>query len=339
MKATHRRQPSTFNVKNLQTRFLSATVLVILLIGYLSLGILANEAPVWNLDVDSLALNYAFVAFSGLICFVLSWELLRVFKIREWWELLILLSLVLLMFIFPIMKANFDFPIYRHWNITIWFSWWQDFIVLIVYFLIFGIVGRQAPSVKSFGRGLMLAVICLMIILAMKAVDNITLSTIGNQSKYGFITLIWIWSTIILTDIFSYLGGSLLGKHKLAPHVSPNKTWEGTIIGCGIALIGGLLVSLLSFYLVANHQYGPFAITLINLGNNQGFSLPGVFLGVMTLFITVATQLGDLFFSSVKRRAKVKDYSRLIPGHGGLLDRLDSFIFVFFLFFFITLFI
>lgn len=330
---------SRFNRKNLETRFLSSIVLIILLAVYLTIGILANGKNTWNLNVDSLALNYVFVTLSGIICLVLSWELFNAFKIKKWLPLTVLLATTLLMFIFPIMKANFDFPIYIKWDITRWFSWWQDFVVLIGYFLIFGLTTLWTEKIHSFSRGLVLAVICLMIILAMKGVDNITLSEIGNQSKYGFMTLIWVWGTIILTDSFSYLGGTMFGKNKLAPTISPKKTWEGALIGCLFGFIGGLLISLLTFYLVKDHHYGPFAITLSNLANNQGIALPGVFLGVMTLFITISTQCGDLVFSSIKRKLGIKDYSNLIPGHGGLLDRLDSFIFVSFLLFFITLFI
>ena len=103
-------------------------------------------------------------------------------------------------------------------------------------------------------------------------------------------------------DIFAYLGGSLLGGKKWVPLISPGKTWSG--------LTSGLLVSgfacLLSFYLL---EYKNFPV----------FFLFGVF-----IFFTAQT--GDLFISFLKRKAEVKDTGLLLPGHGGLLDRLDGFL-------------
>lgn len=112
----------------------------------------------------------------------------------------------------------------------------------------------------------------------------------------------WIvlWAFVVTwgTDIFAYAAGRSFGGPKLAPRFSPNKTWAGLVGGvAGATIAAGLLVT----------QAG----------------LPRVLLGAAPLF-AVAAQAGDLFQSAIKRRAGVKDSGRVLPGHGGVMDRLDG---------------
>ncbi len=106
-------------------------------------------------------------------------------------------------------------------------------------------------------------------------------------------------------DVFAYLGGSLLGKHKLMPKISPKKTIEGAVFG----LLGGIGLGLLAGSLVLNLSVNFKSILVL-------------------LFASIMAEFGDLFASSVKRALGVKDFSNLLPGHGGLLDRFDSILFV-----------
>ena len=108
----------------------------------------------------------------------------------------------------------------------------------------------------------------------------------------------------ILTDTFAMLFGLLCGKHKLCPTISPKKSWEGSIGG---SIVGTIGASVFYHFLV-----NPINIKVI----------------LITLALSVVGQLGDLVFSRIKRDNETKDYSNLIPGHGGILDRLDSIIFV-----------
>ena len=118
--------------------------------------------------------------------------------------------------------------------------------------------------------------------------------------------IIYLFLITIMTDTFALISGMLVGKHKLCPKISPKKTIEG--------LIGGVLMGTF----VATSFY----FTVIN----SGISL--VFLIFVTALLCLVGQLGDLVFSSIKRYYDVKDFSNLIPGHGGILDRFDSLIFV-----------
>jgi phosphatidate cytidylyltransferase len=115
----------------------------------------------------------------------------------------------------------------------------------------------------------------------------------------GFAALIFVLLIVWATDIGGYFAGRGIGGPKLWPKVSPNKTWSGAVGG----FVGSLAVA------------GGFA------ASGLGKALP---LLALAGVLSVASQLGDLFESAVKRRFGVKDSSHLIPGHGGLLDRLDG---------------
>lgn len=124
---------------------------------------------------------------------------------------------------------------------------------------------------------------------------------------------IWLLITGILvpmlTDIFAHLIGSAFGKHKLAPIISPNKTIEGSI--------GGTLVSVMLMLLLVfiAERHGAFTVSYSSF-------VPFLILS------SLLGQFGDLCFSVIKRIYSVKDYGKLLPGHGGILDRFDSTLFV-----------
>ena len=118
--------------------------------------------------------------------------------------------------------------------------------------------------------------------------------------------VIYLFIIATITDTFAYITGRYIGKNKLAPLISPKKTIEGSIGGSIMGVIAGVI----------------YYTTVIN---------PAVDLGIIifvTLCLSIIGQLGDLIFSAIKRYYDVKDFSNLIPGHGGILDRLDSIIFI-----------
>ena len=135
---------------------------------------------------------------------------------------------------------------------------------------------------------------------------NIAFNLILVVRNYSLNYLIYLLLITVITDTFALITGMYIGKNKLAPSISPHKTIEGFIGG---ALMGTFVAT--TFY-----------FTVID----SNISL--VILILTTVFLSVIGQLGDLVFSSIKRTYGVKDFSNLIPGHGGILDRLDSIIFV-----------
>ncbi len=113
-----------------------------------------------------------------------------------------------------------------------------------------------------------------------------------------------------LGDTAAYFTGKAIGRHKFAPVISPKKTWEGAIGGVLATAAGAVL------YLELTRSLVPWTMSLLEV---LGFAV----------LVAVAGQVGDLFESRFKRECEVKDSSDLIPGHGGVLDRLDSLLFVF----------
>ena len=124
--------------------------------------------------------------------------------------------------------------------------------------------------------------------------------------NYDITYIIYLLLITTITDTFAFFTGSLIGKHKLCPKISPKKTVEG--------LVGGTIMGTF----VATVFYN----TLISS------TVPLVTVIMLTFVLCVVGQLGDLVFSSIKRYYDVKDFSEIIPGHGGILDRFDSLTFV-----------
>ncbi|MCI7789695.1 MAG: phosphatidate cytidylyltransferase [Lachnospiraceae bacterium] len=130
-----------------------------------------------------------------------------------------------------------------------------------------------------------------------------------RQLPYG-IYLVWmIFISSWISDTCAYLVGVLIGKHKLVPQLSPKKTVEGSIGGIlGSAVVGALFGFLLLDKTLGGHQFGVMLFVIGAIGS-------------------VISQVGDLAASAIKRNHDIKDYGKLIPGHGGIMDRFDSVIF------------
>lgn len=132
------------------------------------------------------------------------------------------------------------------------------------------------------------------------ALMAISILAIRSDVLWGLVGVVFVLAVVWATDVAAYVAGRAIGGPKLWPSVSPKKTWAGAIGGLVAAEIAGLLVAA-----IAGAQ-------------------PGLVVGLVAIVLSIACQAGDLFESAVKRRFGVKDASRLIPGHGGLLDRVDG---------------
>lgn len=118
------------------------------------------------------------------------------------------------------------------------------------------------------------------------------------RDHLGMTAALWVFGMVWATDIGAYFAGRAFGGARLAPKISPSKTWSG--------LFGGMIAAL---------------IASATIGDRAGITGVPLWIG---LFMGLAAQLGDLGESWMKRRAGVKDSGRLIPGHGGILDRVDG---------------
>lgn len=173
----------------------------------------------------------------------------------------------------------------------------------------------------------------LPIILLMFLIFSISVIINGDLKKYNYKDSVWLLIITILigvlfnsiirirfiglqytvyclivavsTDTFAYIGGRLFGKKKISPNISPNKTFAGSVIG---SIIGTIVASIYYYFMISGMK-----VEMLLL---------------LSFVLSILCQCGDLFFSSIKRYYGVKDFSNLIPGHGGILDRLDSTLFV-----------
>lgn len=109
-----------------------------------------------------------------------------------------------------------------------------------------------------------------------------------------------------ITDTYAYITGMYIGKHKLLKEISPNKTLEGMFGG----ILFGVFIPVMYYITIINPSFNIYLLIII------------------TLFLSILGQIGDLCFSAIKRYYKKKDFSNIIPGHGGILDRFDSIIFI-----------
>ncbi|MDJ0823169.1 MAG: phosphatidate cytidylyltransferase [Paracoccaceae bacterium] len=151
------------------------------------------------------------------------------------------------------------------------------------------------PSMAGLGRmeqgGETYAIYTAIIMLA-------TYGLMSLRDDFGLLWMMWLVMVVVVTDVAGYFAGRMIGGPKFWPRVSPKKTWSGTVAGwIGAAIIGILFAK----------------------STAAGYGLAGI-----SVAVSMASQLGDIAESSIKRRCGVKDSSSLIPGHGGLLDRFDG---------------
>ncbi|MGE5544724.1 MAG: phosphatidate cytidylyltransferase [Bacillota bacterium] len=189
--------------------------------------------------------------------------------------------------------------------------WLAGFLVLL-----WALTMNSSTFSSAWGvAALLLSILLLVILYPRYHIIDVAASWFG--ALYVGILMGYIWKLSTLPDHFwvilfallltwasdsgAYFIGKYFGKHKMAPRLSPNKTWEGFIGG----FLATILVSLAGFWIMPGYRLYQY----LALGIAVGLVAP----------------VGDLFASGVKRGFNIKDFGRLIPGHGGVLDRLDSF--------------
>lgn len=153
--------------------------------------------------------------------------------------------------------------------------------------LVAGLGGRASGYWPAFG-------------LIYSGFPSIALTLLRGDTGDGFAAILFVFAVVWATDIFAYFNGRALGGPKLAPRFSPNKTWSGAVGGAAAGVAAG--VACAAFITPAG----------------------GVPIPLVALLLSIIAQVGDLGESWVKRKFRVKDSSRLIPGHGGVMDRVDG---------------
>jgi phosphatidate cytidylyltransferase len=257
----------------LRTRVITALVLLAVLLLVLQLGFVA------------------FAVFAGIFYAAAAWECLRLFKSNQ--ALVGALIWTTLFAIFLVTERpgsmNFLFAL----CVAIW-------IFRLIPSLAVGL-----PSLDGLGNRLLGAVYGLAVLGSFLAA-----AVLYKQSaSYLFSVLGLVW----IADIGAYFFGKAFGKRKLAPSISPGKSWEGAIGGGAAVVVAGILMA---------------AFPALQDTFAAQVQLAWGWLGLVVAMVVIASAsiVGDLFESQLKRRAGMKDSSSLLPGHGGVLDRVDALI-------------
>lgn len=172
-------------------------------------------------------------------------------------------------------------------------------IILLILFLKVIITNMETTfkDVAYTFLGIFYVIICIMFLSLIRGLDN-------GKIILGYVILV-AWST----DIFAYIVGKHFGKHNFSK-ISPKKTTEGCVAG----IIGAIIIGIV-YMLISSKFWG------LNVDSY-------LIVAIVTGILSVVSQIGDFVASSIKRFADIKDYGNLIPGHGGMLDRIDSLIFI-----------
>lgn len=206
--------------------------------------------------------------------------------------------------------AYFSIPLQYYWVAAAWYGMFIIFIPVYLFLFLplrMIVVGETKDFLKAVGTihwGTMLTVFGLSHLAFLFVLPEYEWSVGGNAGLVLFLVLL-----TEINDVNQYVSGKLFGKHKIVPTVSPNKTWQG--------FIGGLIITTVLAALIAP-ILTPFTLT-------QAL--------VAGLLIASCGFVGDVVISAVKRDIGVKDLGNIIPGHGGILDRLDSLLYTAPLFF------
>lgn len=173
--------------------------------------------------------------------------------------------------------------------------------VILLYLLAVAIFSHGKADIQDVSTAFMLWLYTLLGFFGLIMVhDHIR----GGEYLY-LLAFLGAW----VTDIFAYFTGMLLGRHKLIPDVSPKKTVEGAVGGvvfCTLSFVG--------FGLIYNHFWVA----------DGGKTIPLVAMAIVGFLVSIVSQVGDLSLSLLKRKYGIKDFGKLFPGHGGVLDRFDS---------------
>lgn len=236
-------------------------------------------------NIQQYQLYFGLIAFFVLVGL---WECIRIMKFGKSWEKFAVLPIAIYVF-YLFSKRYFEQNFYFNFNLSELLALSLIIIACITLF--------KFKEELYFDSGKLIFTVIYVALTFGFALGLPVYNRLGDFSLEVFMLFVLIWSS----DSFAYFTGKFFGKHKMAPHISPKKTWEGFAGGVFFTLI-------LGFFIEQNYS---------DLRGNW------MIVGFLT---SVFAPLGDLVESQLKRSFGVKDSGNIIPGHGGVLDRLDSFI-------------
>ena len=239
--------------------------------------------------------NSYFALFFAVIASIGSWEwakFMRIGSVALPMALRILYVALVSLFILVCWNYVIDVPKYNQTVLAITVAWWALAFVLVIIF----------PGAAWFRKNIVMSGLVGLIVLVPTWLAIVSLR---NNHIAGIELLLYLLVIIVIADTGAYFGGKKWGKNKLAPKVSPGKSWEGVVSGM-------VCVSLVAMVYTLALDVQQFSWTEV-----------WFFVGV-SLVTAVFSVVGDLTESLYKREAGLKDSGSILPGHGGVLDRIDS---------------
>lgn len=228
----------------------------------------------------------------GVLSAIAAWEMLRAVGLSK--KLCVLLPSVIIAALLPFFTFDRFFPPEEQKSYILIVA--LAVFVYLLYLAFISVVTKGSLGFKNVAAAFM------CVTYSSVAFTSLGLLRYMPHGVYIFeLVFIGAW----VCDSFAYFTGILIGKHKLIPELSPKKTVEGAI--------GGTLFTVVAFLL-----YGFIIEYFFPLSANY------LVLGICGFALAVVAQVGDLFASLIKRESGIKDYSRILPGHGGIMDRFDS---------------
>ena len=247
--------------------------------------------------------------FLGIISAIAAWEMLRVFGFDKRFEISL-----------PAYAVAGLLPVFAHDYFTGGNT--KSYILLegivifsfLVYLAVVCVIGKEIVMTRNEerpddGKQRILgftdvAAVFMAVSYVAVSFTSMALTRYMPNGSYVFgLVFVAAW----VCDSFAYFTGRFFGKHKLAPHLSPKKTIEGSIGGIFFAVLGCMLYGLI-------------------IEKTVGINANYIVLAAIGLILSIVSQIGDLWASLIKREYGVKDYSQMMPGHGGIMDRFDSII-------------
>ncbi|WP_353289871.1 phosphatidate cytidylyltransferase [Ureaplasma ceti] len=318
----------------MKQRVTSSLVMVVFLVVLYILGVLADRVSGWS-PINTLGqtiCGWLFLIFLLPLIFVAAKEICNIFfKFKAIPYLVVLINMIVLVYA-PTLVYFLKY--YGYISLPI-----GTFYIPITITNIFAITLAAAIVFVVINTTILLAVYGIInfknwviLNLLTGVVSGFFLGTYFFMLTRGFLTLLWLMLLVFGSDIFAYFGGVMFGKHKMSPKISPKKTWEGfgislvVTVGCGLLILLGFSFikhtpDVLSQILGVQFQHATSYINSNQMANKPYWWVSMFFI---TIGICLLSVFGDLAFSWFKRKYRIKDYGNLIPGHGGIIDRIDS---------------
>ncbi|UUD36202.1 phosphatidate cytidylyltransferase [Mycoplasmopsis citelli] len=339
-----------FKQRILPAIFLSIGLIVIFIIFRLSFYTFSNFNWGNSSNIGHIFLRISSLILYGVFGFWAFYELSFAFTKNKnhaiilslFQQISILLGINYLKFIFGITVIQENFKLVSFlFNIV--YNEWIFYVILVMNALIFALIRLITIKDINYVSLFLRTLVYLLVSFLIASFFRVFVFLMFTHSGLSYIII--LSAGAIASDIGGFFVGIKLGnkyfKNKLAPTISPKKTWEGFIGGfiCSFLVVFTLIISLNFIDLSSqksDKNYFNILFTAVQKPENSVY-LSRTSLVLFTLFIPIISTIGDLSFSMIKRWNEIKDFSKILRGHGGILDRIDSIIFVFIFFSLITI--